>query len=230
MSDVEEVFDQARKEGRDYITEPEVYRILRSIGVRVPKHAVARNGEEAAEAAERIGFPVVMKLVSPQVVHKTDLGAVKLGISTREEAKEAFEEMVESASAKVENLDVHGALVSETLGGQEMIVGAMKDPQFGPMIMFGLGGIFTEVLQDVSYRLAPVEAVDVREMIDELKGKKLIHGYRGKKGVNQEALTDALVSLSNLLAEHTEIREMDLNPIFGDENGVIVADARMFVE
>jgi succinyl-CoA synthetase beta subunit len=227
--EAKKIIDEVKAEGRKFVTEPEAKEMLRSYGVAVTRDVVCRTAEEAVVAAGKIGYPVVMKLVSPQIVHKTEFGAVRLNVVGEEVVKSIFQELTSSAKERIEDLRIDGVLVSETAKGQEMIVGSVKDPQFGQMIMFGLGGINVEVFRDVSYRLAPIEEIDAREMISELKGRKLLEGFRNHEVVNVEELIATLMAISCLLDDFPDIDEMDLNPLFGDKNGVKVADARIML-
>lgn len=228
MSKATEIIAKAKEEGRTFITEPEAYAILEEYGVKVAPWALCDSAQEAIEASDRIGYPVVMKVVSPQIVHKTEFGAVKVNITSSEEVKKAYSNLMKSALSH-EGVEIMGILVSKMLKGLEIIVGSTRDPQFGPLLMFGLGGIFVEVFKDVSYRIAPLEEIDVEEMLSELKGSKLIHGFRGMEGVNIEDLKRVLISISTLLTDLQDILEMDLNPIFGNSTEVRVADARIIL-
>jgi acyl-CoA synthetase (NDP forming) len=160
-------------------------------------------------------------------VHKTEFNAVRLNIRNEAEVKSTFGDMIERA--RNSRFQVNGVLVAETLTGTEFIIGSLRDKQFGPLVMLGMGGIFVEIYKDVSYRLAPVEPIEVRDMIAELKGRRMLEGFRGKEKVNIEALVQAVVSVSQLLADFPNIAEMDLNPIFGNSRGVKVADARIML-
>ena len=221
------ILDGVAVEGRKFVTEPEAKLVLKAYGIESTKESLCHSADEAVKAAESIGYPVVMKLVSPQVVHKTEFNAVKLNISNEAEVKAVYSDMLERA--KRSQFQVKGILVAETLTGTEFIIGSLRDKQFGPLVMLGLGGIFVEVYKDVSYRLAPVEPIDVKDMIAELKGKKMLEGFRGKEKVDVDALINAVVSVSQLLADFPNIAEMDLNPIFGNSRGVKVADARIML-
>ncbi len=221
------ILDGVAVEGRKFITEPEAKRVLKAYGIESTKESLCQSVEEAVTTAEDIGYPVVMKLVSPQIVHKTEFNAVRLNIQNENEVKAVYEEMMEMA--KNSRFQVDGILVAETATGTEFIIGSLRDKQFGPLVMLGLGGIFVEIYKDVSYRLAPVEPIEVRDMIMELKGRKMLEGFRGKEKVDTEALINAVVSVSQLLADFPDIAEMDLNPIFGNARGVKVADARIML-
>ena len=201
--------------------------MLKAYGVEVTRDIVCQSSNEVVKAAEQIGYPVVLKLVSPQVVHKTEFNAVKLNLRNATEVRAVYRDMMERA--RNSRFQVNGILVSETATGTEFIIGSLRDKQFGPLVMLGLGGIFVEIYKDVSYRLAPVEPIDVKDMIAELKGKRMLEGFRGKEKVDVEALTKAVVSVSQLLSDFPSIAEMDLNPIFGNSRGIKVADARIML-
>ncbi len=221
------ILDGVAIEGRKFVTEPEAKLVLKAYGIESTKESLCQNVKDAVKAAEAIGFPVVMKLVSPQVVHKTEFNAVRLNIRNATEVRAAFSDMMERA--KNSRFQVNGILVAETASGTEFIIGSLRDKQFGPLVMLGLGGIFVEIYKDVSYRLAPVEPIDVRDMIAELKGKRMLDGFRGKEKVDVDALTKAVVNVSQILSDFPNIVEMDLNPIFGNSKGVKVADARIML-
>jgi acetate---CoA ligase (ADP-forming) subunit beta len=225
--EAKQILDRVAGEGRKFVTEPEAKAVLKAYGVEVTRDVVCQSSDEAVRAAERIGYPVVVKLVSPQVVHKTELNAVKLNLRSATEVRAVYDEMMERA--RNSRFQVNGILVSETATGTEFIIGSLRDKQFGPLVMLGLGGIFVEIYKDVSYRLAPVEPIDVMDMISELKGKRMLEGFRGKEKVDVQALTQAVVSVSQLISDFPGIAEMDLNPIFGSSRGIKVADARIML-
>jgi succinyl-CoA synthetase beta subunit len=221
------ILDGVAVEGRKFVTEPEAKAVLKAYGIESTKESLCHSAAEAIAAAKEIGYPVVLKLVSPQVVHKTEFNAVKLNIRNEAEVKAVYDDMMERA--RNSRFQVNGILVAETATGTEFIIGSLRDKQFGPLVMLGLGGIFVEIYKDVSYRLAPVQPIDVKDMIAELKGKRMLEGFRGKEKVDTEALIKAVVSVSQLLADFPNIAEMDLNPIFGNSRGVKVADARIML-
>lgn len=227
--EAKKVIDGVRAEGRKFVTEPEAKGILRAYGVEATHEVLCKTAEEAIVAAGKIGYPVVMKLISPQIVHKTEFKAVRLNVCDSDEVRSAFLDMVHTARDRIPDLKLNGVLVSETARGQEIIIGSIRDNQFGQMIMFGLGGINVEVFKDVSYRLAPLEEIDAKEMISELKGMKLLQGFRGHEGVNMEELVRTLMAVSRLILDFPEIDEMDINPLFADKYGVKVADARIML-
>lgn len=230
MSRASEILDMVREEGRNFVTEPEVYGILESYGIPVVPWSLAVSEEEAVSAADEIGYPVVMKIVSPQIVHKTEYGAVKVGVNSAGEVRENFSSLTASVLDRLPNAKIHGILITKMVSGRELIIGSTRDPQFGPLLMFGLGGIFVEVFRDISYRIAPIEPLDAEEMIGELRGRKLLEGFRGASGINKESLISTLVKISDMLADLEQIKEMDLNPVFGNEEGVLVADGRILLD
>jgi acyl-CoA synthetase (NDP forming) len=222
-----EVLEKAMSEGRNYIMEPEAKQILKAYGIPITNEAVCRSPEEAITVAERIGYPVAMKVVSPQVVHKTEFKAVCLNVPNEKDVSEIYRSF-EQESMRA-NFDLVGVLVSEMAVGQEMIIGSTKDPQFGHLIMLGMGGTCVQVYKDVSYRLAPVTTLDVKEMLTEIKGAKLLSGFRGREPADISTLIKTMVAISEMLVDIDEIGEMDLNPVFVSSKGVKVADARIML-
>lgn len=211
-------------DGKDRLLEPEAMAVLQENHIPVPTHAFVATKEEAMSSAEKIGFPLVMKIVSPQIVHKSDCGGVILPINTAEEAGEAFEKL----EAIGEGKDFRGALMVPMLkGGREVIFGLTRDPQFGPVVAFGMGGIYTEVLKDISLRIAPIDKETAMEMIHELKTYPILAGVRGQKSVDMDALADALVEFSKLPFKWTDLKEADLNPVFLYEDSLCAIDARI---
>ena len=221
------VIDKVRSEGRTLVLEPEAKQMLQAYGVPVTVEAVCGSADEAVMVAQRIGYPVAMKVVSPQVVHKTEFKAVCLNVPNDKNVEEIYRSFEQEAMRA--NFDLSGVLVSEMATGQEMIIGSTKDPQFGNLMMLGMGGIAVQVYKDVSYRLAPVTEQDVKEMLSEIKGSILLYGFRGRERANIQALAQAVIAVSNMLTEVDEIVEMDLNPIFVNPEGVKVADARILL-
>jgi len=227
---VSELFAEVRKQGRSFLLEPEAKAVCMKYGIPVTKFGVARTVEEAVELAEEMGYPVVLKVVSPDVVHKFDVGGVVLNLQSREEVREAFKQILENVKKRVPNAKVLGVTVQEMAApSTEVIVGAVKDPQFGPALMFGLGGIFVEVLKDVTFRIAPITEEDAREMITEIKAYPLLKGYRGIPPADIEAIVQILVNTSRLVTDHPEINELDLNPVIVYENGAKTVDARIIL-
>ncbi len=212
------------------LTEFESRKILEKNGFVLPRARLAKKPASAVSFAEKIGYPVVLKIISKDILHKSDSGCVKTGILNAEELHFAFSSIIKNALKHNPSAKIDGILIEETLSGIEVIVGAKHDPQFGPIVLFGLGGVFVEVLKDAVIRLAPIEKKDAKEMISEIKGKKLLEGYRGIKPISHKALEDALLSASKMIASHPEIKEMDINPLFVNEKSAVVGDARIILK
>jgi len=229
--EAERIISKAREEGRSFLLEPEAKRLCALYGLPVTRFEVAKSEEEAVEAAVRIGFPVVLKVVSPQVLHKSDVGGVLLNLKDEEGVREAYRRIHGNVKAKVPEAVIEGILIQEMApSSTEVIVGATRDPTFGPTIMFGLGGIFVEILKDVSFRLLPIEQADAEEMIGEIKAYKILEGARGMPKADREALIEILLKTSDMLMDYPEIKELDLNPILVYEKGAKIVDARVILE
>ncbi len=219
-----------REEGRSHLLDYEVKEILEAYGFRFPKSLMARTTEEALLAAQVIGFPVVLKIISPQIQHKTDVGGVKVNIKDEEELIKAFQELTIGVRQALPGVSILGVLVQEMIaGGKEIIIGFTRDPQFGPLVMFGLGGIYVEVIKDVSFRLAPLCPEEAQEMIREIKGYPLLKGVRGEPEADLEALVNSLVSLAQLAADFPELSEGEINPLLvrPKGQGAVAVDARL---
>ncbi|MCL1978034.1 MAG: acetate--CoA ligase family protein [Candidatus Bathyarchaeota archaeon] len=227
----DKIIAQARSENRKALLESEAKSIIMEYGLTVPKFQLATNEKEAAKIAEEIGFPVVAKIVSPEIIHKSDAGGVKVGLKTAADVEAAYKTIIENAKKYNAKANLLGVLVMEMApAGTEVIVGAIKDPQFGATIMFGLGGIFVEVLKDVTFKIAPVNIDEAKEMITGLKAAALLKGYRNTPAADIDALAQILVNVSKLLMEHPEIAELDLNPIMAYAKGTNTVDARIILE
>jgi len=225
------IFDQVKKEGRSILTEFESKKILKQAGISVVETKLAKTQKEAASLSQKMGFPVALKITSPDVIHKSDSGGVKLSINSIAEVKKAYDEILKKVRKQYPDAIIHGVSVQKmALPGTEVIVGTSKDPQFGPVIMFGLGGIFVELLKDVSFRVIPVEPRDAQEMIKEIKGYPLLQGYRGKEPANISALIEIILKISKLIEENPQIKELELNPIFAYKNKAVAVDARIILE
>jgi len=225
------IFDQVKKEGRAILTEYESKRILKQAGISVVETKLAKTQKEAVSFSQKIGFPVVLKITSPDVIHKSDSEGVKLSINSAAEVKKAYNEILKKVRKQYPDAIIHGVSVQKMVRpGTEVIVGTSKDPQFGPVIMFGLGGIFVEVLKDVSFRIIPLGRKDALEMIEEIKGYPLLQGYRGKEPADISALVDIILKISKFIEENPQIKELELNPIFVYRNRAIAVDARIFLE
>ena len=220
---------KAKKEKRPLL-ETEAKELLKGYGIPVPDFKLIKSEEEIIGLAKEINFPIVMKIVSPDIIHKTDAGGVKVGVEDEEEARMAYQEIIFKAKKYNKNAEISGVIVySMVPQGTEIIIGMMKDPHFGPVIMFGLGGIFVEILKDISFRILPIEEIDVREMITEIKGYEILKGARGNLPRDIQAIKEVLMKVSKLTMENPEINEIDLNPIFVFEKGLQVVDARMIL-
>ncbi len=230
MPEGREIIQGAISEGRKVLLEPEAKALIADYGIPVTRVKVAKTEEDAVQFAREIGLPVVLKIVSPDVLHKSDVGGVKVNLRTEEEVRRAYREIIESVKSKVPNARIVGVLIQEFApAGVEVIIGLIKDPQFGPTVMFGLGGVFVEVFRDVSFRVAPLTERDAEEMISEIRGRKLLEGYRGMEPVDKKALVDALVKVGQIGVENPEIKEMDLNPVMAYPSGLKVVDARVIL-
>jgi len=221
------LIEKAISESRSLL-EHEAKEILKIYSIDVPPYKVATNENEAAEFAKELGYPVAMKILSPQILHKSDAGGVSLNISNSAEARSAYAKIIVNAINYDKRAELMGVLVSPMMRqGVEVIIGMTHDPQFGPVIMFGLGGIFVEVFKDVSFRVTPVDKIDATEMISEIKAYPILTGIRGERPKDIEAIIDLILKVSKLADEHPEIKELDLNPVFVYDQGLSVVDARM---
>jgi len=229
MADV--IIEKAKKESRTLLTEIEAKQLLQKAGINVVDTRLAKTKEEAVAIAKELGFPVVMKIASIDVVHKTDAGGVKLGIKTAVQAGKAYDDIMKSVKKAVPNAKIDGVSV-QTMAkqGVEVIIGMSKDAQFGPVLMFGLGGVLVEILKDVSFRIVPLVKRDAAEMIREIKGFPLLQGYRGSDPVDVANLEAMLLKVSEFIEKTPEIKELDLNPIFAYKDGAIAVDARVILE
>ena len=226
-----DIFAQAREEGRSYLLEPEAKIVCMEYGIPVTRFKVALSKDEAVKFADQISYPVVLKIVSPDILHKWDLGGVILNLKNAGEVKNAYNKILENAKRHKPDAKILGVLVQEMApSSTEVIVGSIKDAQFGPALMFGLGGVFVEVLKDVTFRIAPITEADAREMITEVKGYPILKGYRGQPPADIDAIVQILMNTSRLIIDHTEIKELDLNPIMVYDKGAKTVDARIILE
>ena len=230
---VKQIIEEAKKEGRTKLLEHEAYEALAAYNLPVPKAALAKSEDEAVKIANEIGYPVVLKIVSPDIVHKSDVGGVKINLKNEDDVRKAFKVIMGSVKEKAPNARITGILVQEMVPeGLEVIVGATRDPTFGPVLLFGLGGIFVEVLKDVSFRIAPVTRYDAETMLSEIKASKLLEGYRGMPPRDKEALVNIIINLSRFMEEQDSVSDVDLNPIMAFEvgKGAKIADARVLIK
>jgi acyl-CoA synthetase (NDP forming) len=229
MSD--NIIETARKDGRNMLTEIEAKQLLKSAGISVVDTRLATSKEQAVAIAKELGFPVVMKIASADVVHKSDAGGVKLGLKTATQVGKAYDDIMKSIKAAFPNAKIDGVSV-QTMArqGVEVIIGMSKDAQFGPVLMFGLGGVLVEILKDVAFRIVPLVKRDAKEMIREIKGFPLLQGYRGSEPVDVENLENMLLKVSEFIEKTPDIKELDLNPIFAYKDGAVAVDARVILE
>ena len=227
MDEIEALFEKAKREGRGALLEHEAKRVLVEWGVDVPPSRLARTEEEAAAAAEEIGFPLVMKVMSPRVLHKTDVGAVAIGLQTVDQVRATYADFME----RFADAEVEGVLVEERVkDGVELIIGTKIDQTFGPVILVGPGGIFVEAMMDVVFRMCPTTRELALGAIGELRYQKLLDGFRGIPKVDRDTLAELMVRLSEKAWEHREhLGEMDINPIIANEDGLFPVDARMIL-
>ena len=231
MHQTAKIISQAKKAGRSALLETEAKSVCLEYGIPVVESVLAGCAEEAAAAAGRIGFPVVLKVVSPDIIHKTEAGGVLVNLKSEAEVAAGYKKIVANAAKYRADAEVVGVLVAELAPpATEVIVGALKDPQFGQTVMFGLGGIFVEMLKDVSFRVAPLTEDDARDMITQLKAYPLLTGYRNTPAADVDALVKILCNTSRLVMEHPQIKELDLNPIRAYPKGVKTLDARIILE
>ncbi len=226
-----DVLSGVKKQGRVILTEIEAKQVIIAAGIKVIETHLATSQKEAATITEKIGFPIVLKIASADIIHKTDAGGVKVGLNNAAEVKKAYMEIMDSVNRKYPKAIIDGVSVQAMARpGIEIIMGMSKDAQFGPVIMFGLGGIFVEVLKDVSFRLIPIEKRDAEAMIKEIKGYAMLKGYRGQEPANLPALIDVLLKVSKLVEKAPEIKELDLNPVFAYKDSALAVDARIVLE
>ncbi len=216
---------------QNLLTEVESKELLKKAGIPVVEAKLARSKKEAISIGKEMGFPVVLKISSPDVVHKSDSGGVKLGLANATQVGKAYTEIISSVKQAYPEAKIQGVSVQPMApSGVEVIVGMSKDPQFGPVLMFGLGGILVEVLKDVSFRIVPVTERDAREMIKEIKGYPILEGYRGQKPASIPALEKLIVKVSQFVEKNPQIKELDLNPIFAYPDKAVAVDARIILE
>ncbi len=228
---VRKVLDAVKADKRTSLTAPEGKFVCDAYGIPVPGEGVASSAAEAAKLAEGMGFPVVMKIVSPDILHKTEAGGVIVGVKDAAAAREGYDKILASAKKYKADAKIEGVQVQQMLaGGTEVIVGAITDGSFGKLVAFGLGGVLVEVLKDVTFRLAPATKQDALSMLDGIQAHEMLHGVRGGDPVNRDALADVIVKVSQLVSDFPEISELDLNPVFATKQGAIAADVRIVLD
>jgi acetyl coenzyme A synthetase (ADP forming)-like protein len=224
------VFDRVRAEERATIGDAEAREVLEACGILLPKSVLAKTADEAVAAAEAIGYPVVMKIASPDILHKTDIGGIKLNIASAGDVRDAFDLLVYRGRRYMPDATIWGCQVQQMIkGGREVIIGMNRDPQFGPLLMFGLGGIYVEALKDVTFRVAPIGQREANEMLGEIRSIRLLRGVRGEKPADMAAIADTVLRISQLVTEYPEIVELDINPlmVFEAGKGAMAVDMRM---
>ncbi len=225
--DISELLKNKLGSNQTVLTEFESKNLLKEIGIPIPEQELAITKEETIAVAKKIGFPVVLKLMAEDIVHKSDTGAVKLKINNEVEVATAYDELMKIPSQSEKSISVQ-KMADEPI--TELIIGMTTDAQFGPALMFGIGGILVELLEDVSFRIAPITEYDAREQIHEIKGFPILDGYRGKPKADLDAIVNTLLKISDLVIKHEEINEMDLNPVFIYESGLVCVDARIILK
>src|SRR3982751_2791223 len=222
---VRQVLDRVKAEGRTSLTAPEGKAVCDAYGIPVPKEGVATSAADAAKIASEMGFPVVLKIVSPEILHKTEAGGVLVGLKSADEVRQGYETIVANAKKYDAKARIQGVQIQQMIkGGQEVIVGAVTDPSFGKLVAFGLGGILVEVLKDATFRLAPATREDALSMLDGIQAADMLKGVRGSDPVNRDALAGIIEKVSQLVSDFPEIVEMDLNPVFATKSGATAAD------
>ena len=214
-----DIIQAGLEKGHPALSEYNSKKVLEKYGIPVTKEILAKSQDEAAAAGGKIGYPVVMKACSPELMHKSESGSVKIGIKDEAELRGAYKEVIASVS-----MDLDGVLVQEMINGnRELVLGLSRDPQFGPCVMFGLGGIMTEVLKDNSFRVAPFDEVEARDMMSEIKAKALLEEFRGQAAADVDTISRSLVALGKIGLEHEAVAEIDINPMIIDAKGRVVA-------
>ena len=225
-----QILSQAREQERTVLTEIEAKQILGEAGINCTRTVLATSRDQAVDISEEIGYPVVLKVSSVDISHKSDAGGVKVNLADRQAVEQAYDEIMSSCRDYAPAADIEGVAVQGMAKtGTEIIMGMIKDASFGPVVMFGLGGVLVEVLKDVSFRIVPIEKSDAEEMTSEIQGKKLLEGYRGSEPADVLCLQEMLVKLSDFVNETPGIEEIDMNPVFAYSDGAVVVDARIIL-
>jgi acyl-CoA synthetase (NDP forming) len=226
-----QIIDRAKKEARTLLTEVESKQLLEEAGINVVETRLAKTAEEAVTVSQELGFPIVLKIASTDIIHKSDAGGVKVGLKTVKQVAKAYDDIMKSVRKAFPDANIQGVAVQKMARpGVEVIIGMSKDAQFGPMIMFGLGGIFVELLKDVAFRITPLEKRDAAEMIREIKGFPMLTGFRGQEAADISKLEDMILKVSDFVERNPDIKELDLNPVFAYGDGAVAVDARIILE
>ena len=225
-----DIIAAARAEGRELLNEVEAKTLMHEAAVPVVRTILAASAEEAKSIADELGYPVALKVVSPDITHKSDVGGVVLDLADAAAVEAAFASIVENSKCAVPDAVIEGVAVQNMApAGTEIIVGMTTDPQFGPVVMFGLGGVMVEVIKDVTFRVLPLTERDVRQMVDDIKGRSILDGVRGAPPADVAAIADALLKVAGFVTANPEVRELDLNPMLVHDKGAIAVDARIVV-
>ncbi len=231
MRDCERIIQRALEEERSLLLANEAQQVCDFHSIPTPKSFLTSNVNDSILKANEIGFPVTLKIVSPQIIHKSDVGGVILNVKNKEELENQYNKMITDIPRLAPTARIIGVLVSKMMpSATEVIIGAIRDNQFGPSIMFGIGGIFTEIYNDVAFRIAPIEKIDAWNLIHEIKGSRILEGARGQPPADIEAIADVLLSVSDLMVEHDRITQLDLNPVLAYSDGVCAVDVRIVVK
>ncbi len=227
----ETILKKAKEQRRTVLTEIESKQLIEGAGMSVVPTKLAKSMKEAVALSKQSGFPVVLKIASPDIIHKSDAGGVKISLKNAAQVSRAYREIITSVTQRYPKAVIDGVSVQPMAKpGVEVIIGMSKDAQFGPVLMFGLGGILVEILKDISFRIVPLTRRDAREMIKEIKGYPVLEGYRGQEPANIPSLEEMLLKVSDFAEQNPEIKELDLNPIFAYRDGAIAVDARIVLE
>jgi len=228
---IQKLLDQVLSEGRKNLLESEAYEVLSSYNISISPFKIVNSFEEAESAANNIGYPLVLKIVSHDIIHKSDVGGVKININNLDQLKEAFNTLLSDVKGKIPNARIVGVLVEKMAPESvEVVVGMLRDPTFGPTVMFGLGGVLVEIMKDVIFRITPVSKEEAIDMVKRVKGYPLISGFRGSKPLDIDAIADLISNVSRIAMENPSIDQMDLNPVIVYEKGLAVVDARIILK
>jgi acetyltransferase len=228
---IKSVIEGAKNDNRYSIGDAEAWDILKAYDLKIPQSKLAKNADEAVDIASELGYPVVMKIASPDILHKTDVGGVKVDLESADQVRDAFDLMIFRTERYLPEAQIWGCQVQEMAppGGMEVLIGMNRDPQFGPLVTFGLGGIYVEALKDVTFRVAPFTRLDAEAMLTEIRSKALLEGVRGKPPVDKEALISVLLKIGQLVQDFPEIAELDINPliVYPKGQGALAIDMRL---
>ena len=230
MRDCAKIIQKALEEGRSTLLVNEAQQVCSLHNIPTPKSAMASDVQEAILSASDVGFPVALKIVSPQIVHKSDVGGVLLNVRDEQELAFQFKKMTTEVGRREPSAKILGVFVEKMMpSSTEVIIGGIRDRQFGPSVMFGIGGVFAEIYNDAAFRIAPIDRVDASNLIRSLKGSRILEGIRGKPSADLDSLIDVLISVSNLVLEHEEISQLDLNPVIVYPDSVCAVDFRIVI-